>query len=173
MARGPGFRLAPMYSVGAVPTQAMGDTEREYPETSSRWSFSRARTCRSYERQNVLAPDCAQSQLSAVVQPTELLITCKQAIADVVEAIIGAALLSGGEKLAFSVAKILGFDVPRTCDWLDVVSYAPRREIKLQESHNREILEGVMKIIGVPLENPELLIQSMVSNHIIKDYVTD
>ncbi|KAJ1311188.1 hypothetical protein OPQ81_009689 [Rhizoctonia solani] len=87
-----------------------------------------------------------------------------KAIADVVEAMIGAALLSGGEKLAFSVAKILGLAVPKTCDWLDVVSYAPRpSELVLSKGpdYNREILEGVMKIIGVPVDSPELLLQAM------------
>ncbi|KDN36026.1 hypothetical protein RSAG8_11112, partial [Rhizoctonia solani AG-8 WAC10335] len=87
-----------------------------------------------------------------------------KAIADVVEAMIGAALLSGGEKLAFSVAKVLGLDVPKTCDWIEVVSYAPNkpRPTNLREpDNNRETLEGVMKIIGISLDNPELLLQAM------------
>ncbi|CAE6449693.1 unnamed protein product [Rhizoctonia solani] len=85
-----------------------------------------------------------------------------KAIADVVEAMIGAALLSGGEKLAFSVAKVLGLDVPKTCDWLDVVSYAPSKlTVTKEPSYNKETLEGVMKIIGVSPESPELLLQAM------------
>ncbi|CAE7125714.1 unnamed protein product [Rhizoctonia solani] len=87
-----------------------------------------------------------------------------KAIADVVEAMIGAALLSGGEKLAFSVAKVLGLDVPKTCDWVDVVSYAlnkPRSANMNQPDNNRETLDGVMKIIGISLDNPELLLRAM------------
>ncbi|KAG9095108.1 hypothetical protein FRC06_010118 [Ceratobasidium sp. 370] len=82
-------------------------------------------------------------------------------VADVVEAIIGAALLSGGEKLAFSVAKTLGFDVRKTCDWLDVVSYAPSKIPKPHEAHDKEILKGMIKIIGTTLEDPSLLLQAM------------
>ncbi|CAE6447858.1 unnamed protein product, partial [Rhizoctonia solani] len=87
-----------------------------------------------------------------------------KAIADVVEAMIGAALLSGGEKLAFSVAKVLGMDMPKTCDWVEVVSYAPNKPrvtTPKEPSNNKEILEGVMKIIGISLESPELLLQAM------------
>ncbi|CAE6441045.1 unnamed protein product [Rhizoctonia solani] len=85
-----------------------------------------------------------------------------KAIADVVEAMIGAALLSGGEQLAFSVAKVLGLDAPKTCDWLDVVSYAPSKSMIMREpSYNRETLDGVMKITGISLDNPELLLQAM------------
>ncbi|KAG8743606.1 hypothetical protein FRC10_011669 [Ceratobasidium sp. 414] len=82
-------------------------------------------------------------------------------VADVVEAIIGAALLSGGEKLAFSVAKALGFDVRKTCDWLDVVSYAPSKVSRPCEAHDKEIVKGMMKIIGTTLEDPHLLLQAM------------
>ncbi|KAG8687902.1 hypothetical protein FRC08_011712 [Ceratobasidium sp. 394] len=82
-------------------------------------------------------------------------------VADVVEAIIGAALLSGGEKLAFSVAKTLGFDVRKTCDWFDVVSYAPSKTSRSCEAHDKEILKGVMKIIGTTLEEPYLLLQAI------------
>ncbi|ELU41905.1 dicer-like protein 1 [Rhizoctonia solani AG-1 IA] len=84
-------------------------------------------------------------------------------IADVVEAMIGAALLSGGEELAFSVAKTLGFDTLKTCDWLDVISYAPNKSMTMKESdHKGETLDGLIKIIGVSLDNPELLLQAMV-----------
>jgi hypothetical protein len=72
-------------------------------------------------------------------------------------------LLSGGERLAFSAGKTIGFDVPKTCDWLDVVSYAPTKTVRLQEPHEKEILKGIMKIIGTALEDPELLLQAMVS----------
>ncbi|KAF8761100.1 PAZ domain [Rhizoctonia solani] len=83
-------------------------------------------------------------------------------IADVVEAMIGAALLSGGEELAFSVAKTLGFDTLKTCDWLDVISYAPNKSMTMKESdHKGETLDGLIKIIGVSLDNPELLLQAM------------
>lgn len=83
---------------------------------------------------------------------------------------IGAALLSEGEQLAFSVAKVLGLDAPKTCDWLDVVSYAPSKSMIVKDAGcNREILEGVMKIIGIPLDNPELLLQAMV--RIFPDHV--
>lgn len=85
------------------------------------------------------------------------------------EAIVGAALLSGGEKLAFSVAKILGFDVPKTCDWFDVVSYTPCKVVTPQEAREKETLEGIMKIIGVSLDKPKLLVQAMVSNRIFSD----
>ncbi|QRW19106.1 endoribonuclease Dicer [Rhizoctonia solani] len=83
-------------------------------------------------------------------------------IADVVEAMIGAALLSEGEELAFSVAKTLGFDTLKTCDWLDVISYAPNKSMTMKESdHKGETLDGLIKIIGVSLDNPELLLQAM------------
>ncbi|KAG8781886.1 hypothetical protein FRC12_021420 [Ceratobasidium sp. 428] len=82
-------------------------------------------------------------------------------VADVVEAIIGAALLSGGEKLAFSVAKTLGFDARKTCDWLDVVAYAPSKTQRPREAQDKEMLKGMMKIIGTTLEDPDLLLQAM------------
>lgn len=78
------------------------------------------------------------------------------------EAIIGAALVSGGERLAFSVAKTLGFDVPKTCDWLDVVSHAPSKTTRQQEESDKAMLKGMMKIIGGTLEDPSLLLQAMV-----------
>ncbi|KAG9123792.1 hypothetical protein FRC07_013941 [Ceratobasidium sp. 392] len=82
-------------------------------------------------------------------------------VADVVEAIIGAALLSGGEMLAFSVAKALALDVRKTCDWLDVVSYAPGKTQRPREAQDKEVLKGMMKIIGTTLEDPDLLLQAI------------
>ncbi|CUA73992.1 endoribonuclease Dicer [Rhizoctonia solani] len=112
-----------------------------------------------------------QRESSGIVDQAQLLSSRQfsrqippKGIADVVEALIGAALLSGGEKLAFSVAKVLGFDVPKTCDWIEVISYAPckPRTVSMRvPDNNRETLEGVMKIIGVSLDNPELLLQAM------------
>ena len=78
------------------------------------------------------------------------------------EAIIGAALVSGGERLAFSAAKTLGFDVPKACDWLDVVSHAPSKTTGQQELDDKVALKGIMKIIGGTLENPSLLLQAVV-----------
>ncbi|QRV75969.1 endoribonuclease Dicer [Ceratobasidium sp. AG-Ba] len=82
-------------------------------------------------------------------------------IADAVEAIIGAGLLSGGEKLAFSVAKALGLDVWKTCDWLDVVSRASGKMDRPREPQDKELLKGMMKVIGTTLEDPDLLLQAM------------
>ncbi|CAE6432434.1 unnamed protein product [Rhizoctonia solani] len=121
---------------------------------------------------NVFIPkkNQAQGESSAATEQTQLLSSRQfsrqippKSIADVVEAMIGAALLSEGEKLAFSVAKVLGLDVPKTCDWIDVVSYAPSRPLVnlMERDNDREVLEGVMKIIGVSLDNPELLLQAM------------
>ncbi|KAH7344745.1 hypothetical protein B0J17DRAFT_636693 [Rhizoctonia solani] len=112
-----------------------------------------------------------QGESSAAAEQAQLLSSRQfsrqippKSIADVVEAMIGAALLSEGEKLAFSVGKVLGLGVPETCDWIDVVSYAPSKPLvadSKEGDNNREILEGVMKIIGISLENPELLLQAM------------
>ncbi|KAF8609137.1 hypothetical protein BDV93DRAFT_517997 [Ceratobasidium sp. AG-I] len=97
-------------------------------------------------------------RLSSKVFPRPMF---SKVIADVVEAIIGAALVSGGERLAFSAAKTLGFDVPKTCDWRDVVSHAPSKTTKQQEPDDKAILKGIMKIIGGTLEDPSLLLQAM------------
>lgn len=57
----------------------------------------------------------------------------------------------------------MGFDVPRACDWLDVVSHTHSKSIVSQEPRNDEILQGIMSIVGVSLESPEILLQAMVS----------
>ncbi|KAG8715451.1 hypothetical protein FRC11_004111 [Ceratobasidium sp. 423] len=125
---------------------------------------------------NVSIPKKNQTQGESSAEQAQLLSSRQfsrqippKAIADVVEAMIGAALLSGGEKLGFSVAKVLGFDVPKTCDWLDVVSYAPSKlTVTKEPGFNKETLGGVMKIIGVSLDNPELLLQAMALGDVVE-----
>lgn len=96
-------------------------------------------------------------------------------IADVSEAIIGAAFISGGKNLAIHAAQRLGISLQDHTD-VDYVSSAPF-------SHkvaplNAETLNLVQGWVGRPLQRPELLREALVGtkacrSRLIIDIVVD
>ncbi|KAM6495963.1 Ribonuclease III domain containing protein [Amanita muscaria] len=85
-------------------------------------------------------------------------------IADVTEAIIGSAYLSGGDELAFNVAKMLGLAMPLVDQWQylqDKISVTcpntPARPSSSQGS-SASLIDG---LVGLKFRRPELLSQAL------------
>lgn len=85
-----------------------------------------------------------------------------KAIADVAEAIMGAALLSGGADIGLKAAKALNVPLPSVEKWSDFSRKAdapfPPGSIKIKQS-TVKVIEG---IIGCRFKRPHLLIQALV-----------
>jgi len=88
-----------------------------------------------------------------------------QAVADVAEAILGAAYVSGGREVALKASKALCIAVPRVDRWSDFgkKALAPPPDVtaKLQPGAIRSI-EG---IVGHTFQRPHLLAQALVSKN--------
>ena len=87
-----------------------------------------------------------------------------QAIADVAEAIIGAAYISGGRDLALKATKALSIPMPNVNRWSDfgrkALAPPPKVTAKLREGS----LQAVEAIIGHKFSRPHLLAQALVSS---------
>ncbi|KAI0939123.1 hypothetical protein AcV5_000626 [Taiwanofungus camphoratus] len=82
-------------------------------------------------------------------------------VADVVEAIIGAAYLSGGLHVAFDVTKILGVDIPKVAHWSDFARKAMIPAPSIKTSWPAKFLAAVEAILGYHLAEPQLLVQAV------------
>ncbi|KAI0347065.1 ribonuclease III [Trametopsis cervina] len=81
-------------------------------------------------------------------------------VADVVEAILGAALISGGYDLAFNVAKVLHIDIPKVHQWLDI----PRLglpEVTAVRGALSDKVQVVELITGHQFEQPTVLLEAL------------
>lgn len=89
-------------------------------------------------------------------------LTALQAVADVAEAIIGAAYISGGRDLALKVTKALNIPLPNVNRWSDfgrkALAPPPNVTSKLREGS----LQAVEAIIGHKFSRPHLLAQALV-----------
>lgn len=87
-----------------------------------------------------------------------------QCVADVAEAVIGAAFITGGREVALKVTKALKIPVPHMNRWSDFgrKALAPSAEVtaKLRDGS----VEAVEAIIGHKIKRPHLLAQALVSN---------
>ena len=85
-----------------------------------------------------------------------------QTIADVTEAIIGAAYMSGGQDCAFQAAKALQVPIPLTQQWQDF----RRKAAAIPSTPGRPLRQGtteaVEAIIGHRFRHPHLLAQALV-----------
>lgn len=83
-------------------------------------------------------------------------------MADVAEAIIGAAYISGGRELALRVIKRLSIPMPEIEQWADfgrkALAPPPDASARLRPGS----LEAVEKIIGHKFHRPHLLAQALV-----------
>ena len=89
-----------------------------------------------------------------------------QTIADVVEAILAAALLSGGHEVALQAARRLQVNVPNVAQWADYARLAAEHGTAGQSAGPlpaRETLEAVERIFGSQFRRPELVGQALVS----------
>lgn len=85
-------------------------------------------------------------------------------MADVAEAIIGAAYLTGGREVALKVTKALNIPVPFIDRWSDfgrkALAPPPEATAKLRPGS----IQQVEEIIGHRFNHPHLLAQALVSN---------
>lgn len=88
---------------------------------------------------------------------------CPQAIADVAEAIIGAAYISGGRETALNVTKALKIPIPNIEQWSDFGRKALAPPPKITAKLKPKSLEKVEAIIGHKIARPHLLAQALVS----------
>ena len=89
-----------------------------------------------------------------------------QTIADVVEAILAAALLSGGHEVALQAARRLQVNVPNVAQWADYARLAAEHGTCGQHAGPlpaRDTLEAVERIFGSQFRRPELVGQALVS----------
>jgi endoribonuclease Dicer len=97
----------------------------------------------------------------------------QQTIADVAEAVIGAAYVSGGRETALRAVKALGLPVPQIDRWLDfsrkVLAPPPNVTAKLRTG----TIEAVEAIIGHKLQHPHLLAQALVSQISLNEHLDD
>jgi endoribonuclease Dicer len=86
----------------------------------------------------------------------------RQAVADVAEAIIGAAYISGDRETALKVTKALNIPVPNVDRWCDFSRKAlappPDASVKLKP----ESIQAVEAIIGHKFVRPHILAQALV-----------
>jgi len=91
-------------------------------------------------------------------------------VADVAEAIIGAAYISGGRETALKVTKALNIPVPNIDRWSDfgrkVLAPPPKVTAKLREGS----IAAVQAIIGHKFSRPHLLAQALVC-HILSEKI--
>lgn len=103
----------------------------------------------------------------AIISTLPCLISLLQAIADVVEAIIGAAYITGGRDTALSVTKCLNVPIPNIGQWSDF----GRKTLPSPDNTATEIqpsrLRAVEDIIGHNFHRPHLLAQALVRVAII------
>ena len=86
-------------------------------------------------------------------------LTSFKTVADVVEAIIGAALLSGGQELAFRVTKTLRIDLPLIKEWSDLPRLEPTdRSRRLPQN----VEKAVATIVGYEFKQAALLAEALV-----------
>lgn len=86
-----------------------------------------------------------------------------QAVADVAEAIIGAAYVTGGRETALRVTKAINIPVPHVDRWTDFgrKALAPPPEVTAKLKPGS--IEAVEAIIGHKFDHPHLLAQALVS----------
>lgn len=84
-------------------------------------------------------------------------------MADVAEAIIGAAYVTGGRETALRVTKAINIPVPHVDRWTDfgrkALAPPPEATAKLKPGS----IEAVEAIVGHKFEHPHLLAQALVS----------
>lgn len=85
-----------------------------------------------------------------------------QVIADTTEAIIGAALLSGGHDLAFRAAKTLNIGITKLNEWSDLTGVATPPATTAEPPP--EIVQSVENITGHRFKQPNLLKEALVSD---------
>ena len=85
-----------------------------------------------------------------------------QAVADVTEAIVGAAYLSGGHDTALTVTKALNIPIPNIDDWSDFGRKALAPPPDASANLTIGSTEAVESIIGHKFRRPHLLAQALV-----------
>lgn len=89
----------------------------------------------------------------------------EQAIADVCEAIIGAAYQTGGIEVALQTIKDLSIPLPRVERWSDLVRLAVMPSPHITAPLKPGALEAVEGILGYKFKRPYLLAQALVCVH--------
>ena len=93
---------------------------------------------------------------------------CDQIVADVVEAILAAAFLSGGHEVALRAAKRLQIPLPNVAQWTDFARIAAEHPTA-QHAHpsvvdlRLDTVEAVQAIVGAIFSRPARLAQALVS----------
>ncbi|KAI0091960.1 hypothetical protein BDY19DRAFT_1027492 [Irpex rosettiformis] len=87
-------------------------------------------------------------------------------IADVVEAILGAALLSGGHNLAFRAAKLLYVDLPQISTWADLLRI-PATTIRSFKALPQSVVEAVETITGYQFPEPHILCEALTHSTVV------
>jgi endoribonuclease Dicer len=85
-----------------------------------------------------------------------------QAIADVVEAIIGAAYITGGSETALNASKALRITVPSVDQWSDFARKALAPPPDVTTRLRPGTVEGIENIVGHKLNRPHILAQALV-----------
>ena len=85
-----------------------------------------------------------------------------QAIADVAEAIIGAAYITGGRETALKVTKALQIPVLNVEQWSDFGRKVLAPPPKITEKLNPKSVEAIESLIGHKIAHPHLLAQALV-----------
>lgn len=85
-------------------------------------------------------------------------------MADMIEAIIGAAFISGGVSSAFKAAKRLNIQLAGVATYQDLLQHSQPPSSELRNSARiKENAEQVERLIGYKFKNIELLCQALVS----------
>lgn len=85
-----------------------------------------------------------------------------KALADVVEAIMGAALLSGGTDVALKAAKALNLPLPGIEEWSDFGQRVEKVFEPVLVQIPSSTIKAVEAVIGCQFERPQFLVQALV-----------
>lgn len=86
-----------------------------------------------------------------------------QVVADVTEALIGAAVITGGIESALKISKDLGCYLPRVDRWSDFGRKVLAPPAEDTPELSPESLIALEKIIGQPITKPHIMAQALAS----------
>lgn len=107
------------------------------------------------------------------MRDTSLIVITNQCVADVAEALIGAAVITGGIESALKISKDLGCYLPRVDRWSDfgrkVLAPPPEWTAELSP----EALSEIEEILGCPITKPHIMAQALVRFRLIHAVALD
>lgn len=104
---------------------------------------------------------------SAISQMHFEVLQLLQAVADVAEAVIGAAYMTGGLDVALEITKILNIPIPNVGRWADFAHKYSHYSESSAHGVGRNSIVAIEKIIGHKFRHPHLLEEAIVSPIII------